>query len=141
MESNIKEVNNTLRQLVVDNKEMEKQLLQADNEKLRLKEEIKKHQRRGKQPSFVESKEKKDKREQRLCGQSFEGSVDALTDNSSFVGCDMFIPEDDPDHEPNFGGQSPQTYGTKNLDQAKTGYNKKDNPDLLGVSLDTTQTY
>lgn len=43
MESNIKEVNNTLRQLVVDNKEMEKQLLQADNEKLRLKEEIKKH--------------------------------------------------------------------------------------------------
>lgn len=39
--------------------------------------------------------------------------------------CDMFIPEDDTGPEPNFGGQSPQTYETNKLDRANPGYNNK----------------
>ena len=84
----------------------------AMNEKARIKDEISKITRTGRQPPLRGStKEQKQKREDRVSGRSFDsyGTSDSSNNNPNNM---MVIPEDDLDQqkEPHFGGiVSPQT--------------------------------
>ena len=113
MKSNNKETKAKLRQIVVDSKNMEERVTAEISEGNRLKEEIARLTRTGRQPAMQgESRKKKQQREDRVSGRSVEedtcnehdrsyvdtNSVSDISNNQ------MFIPEDNnDDHEPCFG--------------------------------------
>ncbi len=107
------ETNVRFRQAKVDNKLVDGRLRKEVNESARLKDELNKGTRTGRQPSLCgESKEAKKKREDRVSGRSFGENSYGESDTSSYISANnkMVIPEDDESPEPCFGGQaSPQT--------------------------------
>ena len=76
---------------------MEQRLRKELNEHTRIKEEFKKITRTGRQPALSgrETLEKRQKREDRVSGRSFEDSSQDYTDSSSFnnPSTGMVIPE------------------------------------------------
>ena len=111
LETSYVDIENKLRDTVIENKQMEEQLRQAISNGQSMRDEYKQRTRMGRQPSLSgESKEAKKKREDRVSGKSFEGfsSSDNISDTSSFMDPRnvMQVPELEDANEPHFGQQN-----------------------------------
>lgn len=100
----------------VEQKLIDEKLSKAAINSIRIKQDIQKATRTGRQPALAkETVEKRKKREDRVSGKSFDGSSRSIvSDNSSFSGRNnmMMIPEDDLEmsssdkQNPCFGGRT-----------------------------------